>query len=175
MDWKSWVVTVVVGGLGTVLMAVGAKVYAWLSLKAKSAGAALALNALYAIVEAAVAHAQVELKPELQSIASNALNGRLSASDAAQLKAAVMRIVKDMASDLLPKLEKYVGLTSGSQIDTMISGMIERAVSAIGPSWSSPVTDPVAASIGRAAAALSAAPGSSVLKVTPASTMPQVP
>jgi hypothetical protein len=176
MDWKSTLVSLAVSAVCAVGAWVGVHISTWLKSKATNELTKGAVLAAQEVVGSLVAHAETTLRPAIVAAASNALaNGKLSPTDGANLKQAVMTMLKASYPDVIADLEKALGLTSGSSLEVYLSGLIERSLGAQRAAGTLPVpapaADPIATKIGQAAAALTA----STLKVTPAATLPASP
>jgi hypothetical protein len=85
------------------------------------------VNSLWVIAQTVVAHVERELRPKIQKALED---GKLSAEEGAFLKAEALRLFKEAAGSNLLGLQKLLGLTEGA-VGTFISGLIERAVSAM--------------------------------------------
>lgn len=172
MDWKTTLLTVAatsLAGAGTWVMT---KLWAYLGARASNEFTKGAVLAAQEVVASVVAHAEVTMKPAILAAAGDMLNGKLSAADGANLKTSVMTTLKVTYPDIVADLEKHLGLDSGSATDVYLSGLVERVLGAQqvagtlpSANAAKPPVDPIAANIGKAAAALTAAAPVAVTKV----------
>jgi hypothetical protein len=105
-----------------------------LASKAVSAYAATSkygnlINQLWLLVQTTVSHAEAEVKPGLLQAAANS---KLTPEDGQKLKSLVMASLKKDGMSQLTTLAKSYGL-SEEAASTMLSGLIERAVTMITP------------------------------------------
>jgi hypothetical protein len=114
-----------VGVVGLAITALLGTITHALALKSADSKYWSLLSKLWAVVQAAVAHAEAELRPEFQKALAD---GTLTPEEGAALKAATMKLVRESAAGALSELEKSFGVTSGSLLDTLVSGLVERAV-----------------------------------------------
>jgi hypothetical protein len=110
---------------GTVLTVVLAVAGSAIRAKAKDGRFGALISQLWVIVQAAVAHAEAELRPKFQKALED---GVLTPEEGAALKAEVMKVLRDTAASQLQALVKSFGLPEGA-ISTLLSGLVERAVS----------------------------------------------
>lgn len=103
--------------------------------RAKNARFASLINQTWVMVQAAVAHAEVELRPK------KLVDGKLTPAGAASLKADVMRIAQEMAATQLEDLVKDFRLPE-LMASGLLSGLIERAVALLKTSPAPTVTAP---------------------------------
>ncbi|MFZ5440445.1 MAG: hypothetical protein ACOZQL_10575 [Myxococcota bacterium] len=82
------------------------------------------INQLWVLVQSAVAHAEAEIRPMLQTALAD---GKLTPEEGAALKAKVIEVLRTTAADQLGQLVKAFGLPEGA-ISTLLSGLVERAV-----------------------------------------------
>lgn len=108
----------------TVLLSVAAMA---IGKRTKDSRFGAVINQLWVIVQSAVAHAEAEIRPKLQKALED---GKLSAEEAAALKADVVKIVKETAASQLSELVKTFGIPEGV-LSNMISGLVERAVAVL--------------------------------------------
>jgi hypothetical protein len=98
--------------------------------RAKDSSTWSIINKLWSYAQAAVAHGEAELRPKIQAALAD---GQLTATEAKELKVAVVDIFKQMAGDELGKLQGLLGMEDGP-FAVFISGLIENAVSVLKPS-----------------------------------------
>jgi hypothetical protein len=114
-------------GLGVVaLMAVGAR---YLSGRASESKVWRVLSRAYMVVQAVVSHAEVALRPTMARVLAD---GKLTPEEAKELKAEVLRLVKEALGDQLDELVRTLKL-SGSTVDVFLSGLIEQAHATLRP------------------------------------------
>ena len=120
------VVFVALVGVGvTVVTFAGARFGAFLKTQGEKSTVFSLLSNLWTVVQAAVAHAEAEIRPLIQSALAD---GKLDDAEKAAIKAKVIELVKGMLGEVgLGKIAVALGLTSAG-VDTLISGQIERAV-----------------------------------------------
>lgn len=113
------------GLAGTVLTVVLGIIGAAIRAKAKDGRFGALVSQLWVIVQAAVAHADAELRPKFQKALED---GTLTAEEGAALKAEVLKVLRETAAGQLQALVKSFGLPEGA-ISVLLSGLVERAVS----------------------------------------------
>lgn len=117
----------IVGSALTAALAFAGQAFrAWAADKSYST----AVASLTMKVEALVAHAEAELRPD---IAKALEDGKLSDEEAAALKAKVAQLVREAAGAELTVLTAKLGV-AGPVVDSIISGLIEKAVTALAKS-----------------------------------------
>jgi hypothetical protein len=117
--WQS--VLSLAGIVATALMAIiGAAVQA----KSKAGKWGTLISQLWVLVQAAVAHAEAELRPQFAKALED---GELTAEEGAALKAEVMRVLRETCAEQLAALVKSFQLPD-SAVTTLLSGLVERAV-----------------------------------------------
>jgi hypothetical protein len=141
-----------IGLAGTVLTVVMAIIGSAIRAKAKDSKFGAIVSQLWVMVQAAVAHAEADLRPKLQKALED---GSLSPEEGVELKKAVIDELKIIGAEQLQGLVKSFGLPEGA-INTMLSGLVERAVSLLKVT---PVPSPLATT----------SPGEAPAPVAPAS------
>ncbi|MCC6178797.1 MAG: hypothetical protein WAZ94_15325 [Phycisphaerales bacterium] len=123
------------------LVALVGLVGVFLSRRAKDSRVWALVNGLWIMMQTAVAHAERELRPEIQKALAD---GKLTPEEAAALKSKTLQIFRDQAATQLGELSKLLGL-SDTGLGAFISGLLERAVSTIkSPGGMQTVAAPVA-------------------------------
>ena len=151
---------------GTVLLAALSAVALFFARKAGDGKAWGLANRLWLAMQNAVSHAEAELRPALQKALED---GKLTPEEAAELKTRTLAIFKTIAGDLLEQAPKVLGFDPAG-MPTFLSGMLERAVSAMkGPKKPEPV--PSRAQAAKVVAAARANPPAAVVE-DPAPTAP---
>lgn len=119
-NWAYVLYIVLAGG---VLFGLGALVN-FLNKKAGESKYAKTFAQLVELVKSLVAHADAELRPEIQKALAD---GTLSPEEAKALKAKVLELAKASIGPSLSGLAKILGLQGGA-LDVFLSGLIEQAV-----------------------------------------------
>lgn len=112
---------------GVALLAVLSTIALFFSRKAGDGVAWGIANRLWLAMQNAVSHAEAELRPQLQKALAD---GKLTPEEAAELKSRTIAIFKTIAGDLLEQAPKALGIATAG-MPSWISGMLERAVSAM--------------------------------------------
>lgn len=159
MNWTNvapTVVPIVLSVLGTALVWVAVHAGGYLKSKMTSTAMVWAYDLLSATASSLAAHVKSELAPALTSMLSD---GSISAADFALLQTALVKVLKETLTDQLGAIKKGLGISDDGALNTIISGIATKVLAAtttVQQPFSSSA-DPVAAKIGQAAAALTAA------------------
>jgi len=109
------------------VVALVALVGVFLSRRAKDSRIWALVNGLWILMQTAVAHAEREVRPEIQKALAD---GKLTPEEAAALKAKTLQIFRGQAATQLGELTKLMGF-SDTGLGAFISGLLERAVSTL--------------------------------------------
>lgn len=124
----TWV-AVAAMSLVTMLMALAGVAMA---RKSKDSKIWATVNSLWVLAQTVVAHVEKELRPKIQKALED---GKLTPEEGQALKNEALRLFKEAGGKSLLDLQKLLGLTEGA-VGTFVSGLLERAVSAMKPAGS---------------------------------------
>lgn len=120
MDWKF----VVYGAVVAAVLGLMGLLGKFLAEKAKGNKLFSVAFQLEELVKSVVAHAEAEIRPEIQKALDD---GSLNADEAKLLKAKAMELLKAALGDTVKGLPKVLGIEE-SAIGMFLSGLIEQAV-----------------------------------------------
>lgn len=171
-DWKTSLLALVGTALASACAWALSKLWAYLQAKATNEVTKGAVQLAQEVVASVVAHS-VALRAAVMTAGSDLLNGKWTQADVDAIKANALATLKATYPDVLSSLEKILG-NSSSAIETYFSGLVVRYLSqqsqaqaAAAPAAAPSLVDPIAAKIGQAAAALTAAKPANTSTVAP--------
>jgi hypothetical protein len=93
--------------------------------KAKESKAWAVWNEAWVVVSAVVAHVEGKLRPQVQLAL---VDGKMDATERSRLQAEALRLAKEALGERLGTIIRTFKLgTSGTAVDTFVSGLVERA------------------------------------------------